>query len=189
MEVEARVLEAVALLRQAGRMDLLKDGALAPGRPARRASAGVAAAVAACSPPRVAGACKVRGASRGRGRRAGPGRARGGFLGGSVVGDPRGFPRRRDALCRIRAGNQLGKGRRGRRMQRGIKETEQKESGRSRRAPRSKLKKGRLDRRARPNPAIFVRPGVRRGALGHLQPRRGCRLWTRGGGAKVWPLV
>ncbi|KAJ1205447.1 hypothetical protein NDU88_000882 [Pleurodeles waltl] len=86
MEVEAKVLEAVALLRQAGRMDLLKDGALAPGRPERRASAGVAAAVAACSPPRVAGACKVRGASRGRGRGVGKGRFSGRERG-------RGYPR------------------------------------------------------------------------------------------------
>ncbi|KAJ1126240.1 hypothetical protein NDU88_004648 [Pleurodeles waltl] len=51
MEMEAKVLEAVALLRQAGRMDLLKEGALA-----RRASAGVAAAVGACSLPRVVAA-------------------------------------------------------------------------------------------------------------------------------------
>ncbi|KAJ1161002.1 hypothetical protein NDU88_001491 [Pleurodeles waltl] len=44
MESEKKVLEAVALLRQAGRLDLLKEGALAPTRLARRASAGVAAA-------------------------------------------------------------------------------------------------------------------------------------------------
>ncbi|KAJ1129025.1 hypothetical protein NDU88_007396 [Pleurodeles waltl] len=55
MEKDAKVLEALALLKQAGRMDLLREEALVPGRPARRASAGVAAAVAACSPPRPAG--------------------------------------------------------------------------------------------------------------------------------------
>ncbi|KAJ1130225.1 hypothetical protein NDU88_008581 [Pleurodeles waltl] len=64
MQVDAKVLEAVALLQQAGRMDLLKDEAFAPGRPARRASAGVAAAVAACSPPR-AERSQVRGGSQG----------------------------------------------------------------------------------------------------------------------------
>ncbi|KAJ1115551.1 hypothetical protein NDU88_003774 [Pleurodeles waltl] len=81
MEVEAKVLEAVALLRQAGRMDFLKDGALAPGRPARRASAGVAAAVAACSPPRVAGAVKVRGVPRGAGAKGVFGEGKGRFSG------------------------------------------------------------------------------------------------------------
>ncbi|KAJ1107578.1 hypothetical protein NDU88_004968 [Pleurodeles waltl] len=83
MEVEAKVLEAVAHLRQVGRMDLLKDGALAPGHLARRPSAGVAAAVAACSPPRVAGAAKVRGASRGGG-------AKGVFGNGRLAGRERG---------------------------------------------------------------------------------------------------
>ncbi|KAJ1175410.1 hypothetical protein NDU88_000698 [Pleurodeles waltl] len=73
METDAKVLEALALLRQAGRLDLLKDGALAPARPARRASAGVAAAVAACSPPRVAPAGKVRGAASGVGTKGGSG--------------------------------------------------------------------------------------------------------------------
>ncbi|KAJ1113606.1 hypothetical protein NDU88_001848 [Pleurodeles waltl] len=57
MEHDAKVREALALLKQAGRMELLRDEALAPGRPARRSSAEVAAAVASCSPPRpVAGA-------------------------------------------------------------------------------------------------------------------------------------
>ncbi|KAJ1125419.1 hypothetical protein NDU88_003851 [Pleurodeles waltl] len=65
MDVDKNVLEAVALLRQAGRMDLLREEALAPGRPARRASAEVAAAVAACSPPRASGIVKVRSGSRG----------------------------------------------------------------------------------------------------------------------------
>ncbi|KAJ1165793.1 hypothetical protein NDU88_006210 [Pleurodeles waltl] len=65
MEVDAKVLEAMGLLRQAGRMDLLKEEALAPGRPARRASVGVTAAVAACSPPRASGTMQVRGGSRG----------------------------------------------------------------------------------------------------------------------------
>ncbi|KAJ1185836.1 hypothetical protein NDU88_002623 [Pleurodeles waltl] len=55
MVMDSKVLEALALLQQAGRMDLVKEEALAPGCPARRASAGVAAAVAACSMLRLAG--------------------------------------------------------------------------------------------------------------------------------------
>ncbi|KAJ1176109.1 hypothetical protein NDU88_001392 [Pleurodeles waltl] len=58
MEQDPKILEAVALLRHACRLDLLVEGALAPERPARRASAGVAAAVAACSPPRSSGGRK-----------------------------------------------------------------------------------------------------------------------------------
>ncbi|KAJ1216189.1 hypothetical protein NDU88_003795 [Pleurodeles waltl] len=73
MESEAKVLEAFALLRQAGRLDLLKEGALAPTRPACRASAGVGAAVDTSSPPCVAASGKVRGASRGAGAKGGPG--------------------------------------------------------------------------------------------------------------------
>ncbi|KAJ1186421.1 hypothetical protein NDU88_003202 [Pleurodeles waltl] len=82
--VEKKVQQALALLREAGRLDLLAPEALAPGRPVRRASAGVAAAVAACSPPRAAYGGKV-GAVRGRGlREAGPGAGRAGR--GRVVG-------------------------------------------------------------------------------------------------------
>ncbi|KAJ1131997.1 hypothetical protein NDU88_010327 [Pleurodeles waltl] len=44
MAQDAKVWEALALLQQAGRMDLVREEALAPGHPARRASAGVAAA-------------------------------------------------------------------------------------------------------------------------------------------------
>ncbi|KAJ1126402.1 hypothetical protein NDU88_004810 [Pleurodeles waltl] len=87
MESEAKVMEAVALLRQAGRLDLLREGALAPTRPARRASAGVAAAVAACSPSRVAGVGKVRGPSRGAGARGGPGAGLGRVYGRERVGE------------------------------------------------------------------------------------------------------
>ncbi|KAJ1127497.1 hypothetical protein NDU88_005896 [Pleurodeles waltl] len=82
--MEKKVQQALALLREAGRLDLLAPKALAPGRPVRRASAGVAAAVAACSPPRAAHGKKV-GAVRGRGlREAGPGAGRAGR--GRVVG-------------------------------------------------------------------------------------------------------
>ncbi|KAJ1092595.1 hypothetical protein NDU88_005705 [Pleurodeles waltl] len=42
MAEDPKILEAVALLRQAGRLDLLNEGALAPGRLACRASVGVA---------------------------------------------------------------------------------------------------------------------------------------------------
>ncbi|KAJ1088643.1 hypothetical protein NDU88_001799 [Pleurodeles waltl] len=87
MDTEAKVREALALLRQAGRLDLLRDGALAPTRPARRASAGVAAAVAACSPPRVASAGKVRGAASGVGTKGGPGAGGRRFYGWERTGE------------------------------------------------------------------------------------------------------
>ncbi|KAJ1143140.1 hypothetical protein NDU88_009451 [Pleurodeles waltl] len=87
MEPDTKVLEAVALLRQAGRLDLLKEGALAPTRPARRASAGVAAAVAACSPPRGPTGGKVRGPSRGVGAKGGLGAGKGSVRGRVRVGD------------------------------------------------------------------------------------------------------
>ncbi|KAJ1160968.1 hypothetical protein NDU88_001457 [Pleurodeles waltl] len=57
MSHEEQVRTALVLLRQAVRLDLLKEEALAPGRPARRASAGVTAAVMACPPPRAGAAC------------------------------------------------------------------------------------------------------------------------------------
>ncbi|KAJ1154104.1 hypothetical protein NDU88_006860 [Pleurodeles waltl] len=110
MAQDEQVRAALALLRQAGRLDLVKEEALAPGHPARRASAGVAAAVVACSPPRagaaslqvrrggkgVGGPSKVGKAAegqrrdvkrngRGRGPRASPG-----------AGRPRAAPRQRD---------------------------------------------------------------------------------------------
>ncbi|KAJ1181094.1 hypothetical protein NDU88_006305 [Pleurodeles waltl] len=110
IETEAKVLEAVALLHQAGRLDLLKDGTLAPTCPARKASAGVAAAVAACSPPRVAPAVKVRGAASGVVTKGGSRRVRGASLGGSGVGNPRRFLGERDALGGVRAGSQLENG-------------------------------------------------------------------------------
>ncbi|KAJ1160493.1 hypothetical protein NDU88_000995 [Pleurodeles waltl] len=46
------VRRAWALLVMAGRMYLVKEEALCPLRPARKAASGVAAAVIACSPPR-----------------------------------------------------------------------------------------------------------------------------------------
>ncbi|KAJ1199423.1 hypothetical protein NDU88_003259 [Pleurodeles waltl] len=68
MSQEEQVKAALVLLQQAGRMDLLKEEALAPGRPARRASAGVAAAVMACLPPRAGAACsQVRRGGKGAG--------------------------------------------------------------------------------------------------------------------------
>ncbi|KAJ1119662.1 hypothetical protein NDU88_007847 [Pleurodeles waltl] len=97
MDSDAKVLEAVALLRQAGRMDLLKEEALVPGRPACRASAGVAAAVAACSLPRAAGGLQVRGVAWGGGREGWEGCVRGGQREGREAwvwaGIPKGFPR------------------------------------------------------------------------------------------------
>ncbi|KAJ1165864.1 hypothetical protein NDU88_006281 [Pleurodeles waltl] len=49
---EDKVRVALALLQQAGRIDLVRPEVLAARRPARRASVGVAAAVLPCSPPR-----------------------------------------------------------------------------------------------------------------------------------------
>ncbi|KAJ1117895.1 hypothetical protein NDU88_006091 [Pleurodeles waltl] len=93
METEAKVLEAVALLRQTGRLDLLKDGALAPTRPVRKASAGVAAAVAACSPPREAPAGKVKGAASGVGTKGGSGSGSRSFSGRERGGESPKVPR------------------------------------------------------------------------------------------------
>ncbi|KAJ1213768.1 hypothetical protein NDU88_001399 [Pleurodeles waltl] len=87
MESEAKVMEAVALLRQAGRLDLLREGALALTRPARRASAGVAAAVAACSPPRIAAVSKVRAPFWGAVARGGHGAGLGKGYGRERVGE------------------------------------------------------------------------------------------------------
>ncbi|KAJ1210407.1 hypothetical protein NDU88_005771 [Pleurodeles waltl] len=91
--MDLKVQQALALLWEAGRLDLVAPEALAQGRPVRRASAGVGAAVVACSPPCAAGSGKVS-AGRGRaGREAGPGagmagRGRVGF-GGAVREAPR----------------------------------------------------------------------------------------------------
>ncbi|KAJ1194421.1 hypothetical protein NDU88_003710 [Pleurodeles waltl] len=91
--MDLKVQQALALLREAGRLDLVAPEALAQGRPVRWASAGVAAAVVACSPPRVAGSGKVS-AGRGQaGREAGPGAGRAGRgrvgFGGAVREAPR----------------------------------------------------------------------------------------------------
>ncbi|KAJ1175080.1 hypothetical protein NDU88_000371 [Pleurodeles waltl] len=101
MEFVAEVLEAMALLKQAGRMDLLKEEALMPGRPARRASAGVAAAVAAWSPSRAAGGTQVKGVARGAVVKAvkgvpGAGKGQAGRRGLSK--EPRGFPSGRGCM-------------------------------------------------------------------------------------------
>ncbi|KAJ1117579.1 hypothetical protein NDU88_005777 [Pleurodeles waltl] len=64
MAEESKVRAALVLLRQAGCMDLLREEALAPGRLARRALAGVAAAVAVCSPPHAGAEWQVRGVGR-----------------------------------------------------------------------------------------------------------------------------
>ncbi|KAJ1153498.1 hypothetical protein NDU88_006257 [Pleurodeles waltl] len=70
---DPKVLEAVALLRQAGRSDLLREGALEPGRPARRASAGGGGG----------GRCLLPSAHGGEGERR---RIRGGARGGTKAG-------------------------------------------------------------------------------------------------------
>ncbi|KAJ1097141.1 hypothetical protein NDU88_002268 [Pleurodeles waltl] len=53
--MDPRVLQAMQLLKEAGRLDLLVEGGARRERPARQAASGVAATVAACSPPRGSG--------------------------------------------------------------------------------------------------------------------------------------
>ncbi|KAJ1191631.1 hypothetical protein NDU88_000947 [Pleurodeles waltl] len=97
---DEKVRAALALLRQAGRMDLVRAEALATWRPARRASAGVVAAVMACSLPRAGSSgTQLRGVGRGVGRPgiavevwAGRGRAR------RRIRESRGLPLGRGAL-------------------------------------------------------------------------------------------
>ncbi|KAJ1177062.1 hypothetical protein NDU88_002326 [Pleurodeles waltl] len=91
--MDPKVQEVLALLRQAVRLDLVNEEALAPGHPACRASADVAAAVAACSPPRPFDGAQVR-VSKGRAlREAGSGASR--AVRGRVIrgGLARGSPR------------------------------------------------------------------------------------------------
>ncbi|KAJ1166511.1 hypothetical protein NDU88_006911 [Pleurodeles waltl] len=94
---EEKVRQALALLEQAGRMDLVRPEALGPLRLAHRALAGVVAAVMACSPPRAGKtASQVRRGGRaqeGPGRKSaawgGRGAVKGGVAGGGLRGDPR----------------------------------------------------------------------------------------------------
>ncbi|KAJ1128576.1 hypothetical protein NDU88_006953 [Pleurodeles waltl] len=77
---ERKVQEALHLLEEAGRLDLLQGGVGGSSRPPRRTSGGVAAAVLACSTARDGGrrqAVSRRGRGRFRGR-AGGELARGG---------------------------------------------------------------------------------------------------------------
>ncbi|KAJ1135742.1 hypothetical protein NDU88_002174 [Pleurodeles waltl] len=108
--MDPRVQEAMALLRQAGCLDLVE--ALAPGRPARRASARVAAAVAVCSPQRPANGAQVR-VPKGRTfrevgsgtSRVGRGRAK---RGSTARGSPRASPK--EGLSRgLRAGGKVAR--------------------------------------------------------------------------------
>ncbi|KAJ1172367.1 hypothetical protein NDU88_004214 [Pleurodeles waltl] len=93
---EEKVRQALALLEQAGRMDLVQPEAFGPGQPVRRASTGVAAAVLACSPPRTAqpmSLVRMGGrAAGGTGKRgaawAGQGAAGRGAAWGSAEGNP-----------------------------------------------------------------------------------------------------
>ncbi|KAJ1197918.1 hypothetical protein NDU88_001762 [Pleurodeles waltl] len=98
---DARVQEALRILREAGRLDLIQGELGAPSRPPRRASGGVAAAVLACSESRGA-------ASRQLVSRMGGGRLRawgeGRRAGARSLGDrrvvARGSPKRRSAAGR-----------------------------------------------------------------------------------------
>ncbi|KAJ1199006.1 hypothetical protein NDU88_002844 [Pleurodeles waltl] len=72
---DARVQEAFRLLREAGRLDLVKSRVGGPSRPTRRASSGVAPAVLACSESRgAASRHMVSGRGGGRARARGEGR-------------------------------------------------------------------------------------------------------------------
>ncbi|KAJ1130104.1 hypothetical protein NDU88_008460 [Pleurodeles waltl] len=53
MSADDKVQAVLQLLSDAGRLDILRDGVVGPLSPVQRASSGVAAAVLACSPPRV----------------------------------------------------------------------------------------------------------------------------------------
>ncbi|KAJ1098236.1 hypothetical protein NDU88_003352 [Pleurodeles waltl] len=66
---DEKVQKALALLEQAGRVDIVQPEALGLLRPVRRASAGVAAAVMACSP-----LCAARMVAQVRRGKGGPGR-------------------------------------------------------------------------------------------------------------------
>ncbi|KAJ1188757.1 hypothetical protein NDU88_005514 [Pleurodeles waltl] len=94
---EENVRKALALLEQAGRLDLVRLEALAPERPACQASAGLAAAVLACSPLRATSSgVQLRKGARvvgGPGRRgaawAGPGEAGRRAAGAGPPGKPK----------------------------------------------------------------------------------------------------
>ncbi|KAJ1190868.1 hypothetical protein NDU88_000187 [Pleurodeles waltl] len=70
--MDSRVLQAMKLLKETGRLDLLVKNAARRDRPVRRAASVMAAAVAACSPPR-----RIRVRSTPQVRRVGGGRVRG----------------------------------------------------------------------------------------------------------------
>ncbi|KAJ1206123.1 hypothetical protein NDU88_001532 [Pleurodeles waltl] len=85
MAAEDKVQEALRLLREEGRLGILKEGVGGPSRPPRRASGSVEAAVIACSSPRAA-------YGRQAVRRRGGGRCRGRVGGAAVEGRGRPGP-------------------------------------------------------------------------------------------------
>ncbi|KAJ1186843.1 hypothetical protein NDU88_003623 [Pleurodeles waltl] len=88
---DTMVQEAFRLLREAGRLDLVKSGVGGPSRPTPRASSGVAAAVLACSESRgAASRTMVSGRGGGRARARGEGRRNASRVSGArrmAVGD------------------------------------------------------------------------------------------------------
>ncbi|KAJ1201988.1 hypothetical protein NDU88_005792 [Pleurodeles waltl] len=85
--MDRRVIQAMQLLREAGRLDLLAEPAARRDRPVRRAASEVVAAVAACSPPRGNRrrlAPQVRRAGGGRGRCVSATAPTGRVVGGSL---------------------------------------------------------------------------------------------------------
>ncbi|KAJ1144935.1 hypothetical protein NDU88_011229 [Pleurodeles waltl] len=99
---DARVQEALRLLREAGRLDLIQGDLGAPSRPPRRASGGVAAAVLACSEPRGAASLQlVSGRGGGRLRARGEGRRTGARSFGDRRVVARDSPKRRNATGRV----------------------------------------------------------------------------------------
>ncbi|KAJ1129387.1 hypothetical protein NDU88_007758 [Pleurodeles waltl] len=95
---EEKVRQALALLEQVGCMDLVQPEAFGPLRPTRRSSAGVAAAVMACSPLRAGKtSSQVRRGGRAPGGLGKNGAARAGRGAGEMGpawGSPKGNPRR-----------------------------------------------------------------------------------------------
>ncbi|KAJ1190208.1 hypothetical protein NDU88_006946 [Pleurodeles waltl] len=94
--MDPRVRQALRLLEEAGRLDLLAEDGARRERPVRQAASGVAAAVAACSPPRGRG-CRSRRVPQVRGSGAGRGQT------GTA-----GVPARRVALPKMRRPGPLG---------------------------------------------------------------------------------
>ncbi|KAJ1180548.1 hypothetical protein NDU88_005769 [Pleurodeles waltl] len=107
--MDQRVLRATELLKEAGRLDLLTAPAARRERPVRRAAGGVAAAVAACSPPRGSQKRPAPQVSRAGGRRGGRlASTSEGRVGQGVGGGPRPLGARRPHGDGVPSGSEDG---------------------------------------------------------------------------------